>query len=152
MWKVLFFSRQAFALRTWPSFRRTVRMKPLSDFFFDTDVKDMGPDMVSLFVIYWRILTKDVVLSHELTKITFFWATGSFLFCLLVTGVRHFWFGIFTGRRCEMDSIWKIFWKNVCLFTNIMNSELTQITLFFFATFNALLFKTIINSPNRRSY
>lgn len=24
----------------------------------------------------------------------FFYATGSFLFCLLVTGVRHFWYGI----------------------------------------------------------
>lgn len=23
-----------------------------------------------------------------------FYATGSFLFCLLVTGVRHFWYGI----------------------------------------------------------
>lgn len=37
----------SFRSSSWSSFTRIVRMKPLSDFFFETDVKDMGPDMVS---------------------------------------------------------------------------------------------------------
>lgn len=47
-------------------------MKPLSDFFFETDVKDMGPDMVSFMVSYNRIKDLIVVLSHEVKEILFF--------------------------------------------------------------------------------
>lgn len=69
-------------------------MKPLSDFFFETDVKDMGPDMVSYVVLIDAEFNTATILSHEVTIFPILLATGSFLFCLLVTGVRHFWFVI----------------------------------------------------------
>lgn len=47
-------------------------MKPLSDFFFETDVKDMGPDMVSFMVLYGRLDKLDAVLSHEVTEFLVF--------------------------------------------------------------------------------
>lgn len=47
-------------------------MKPLSDFFFESDVKDMGPDMVSFMVLYSRIYNLVPVLSHEVTEFLVF--------------------------------------------------------------------------------
>lgn len=79
-------------------------MKPLSDFFFETDVKDMGPDMVSIMVLYRRLDKLVAVLSHQIAKFLVFSSNRSvfvlftchrrppFLILNLFTGLLHLGF------------------------------------------------------------
>lgn len=67
----------SFRCGTWLSFRWIVRMKPLSDFFFEPNVKDMGPDMVSLCVLLCRYFESLYVLSHEFVEILIFHSNRS---------------------------------------------------------------------------
>lgn len=57
---------------TWRSFGPIVRMKPLNDFFFETDVRNTGTDMVSYFDWKCRWIYLGLVLSHEFINFLFF--------------------------------------------------------------------------------
>lgn len=73
-------------------------MKPLSDFFFDTDVMDTGPDMVSFSALCYSFVDADIVLSHDV-EILWVFSRNRSIFVLFTCHRRPPFLirGLFTG-------------------------------------------------------
>lgn len=102
-------------------------MKPLSDFFFETDVKDMGPDMVSSMILYIRLMNLLAVLSHEITKILVFSSNRS-VFVLFTCHRRPPFvnLNLFTGL-VYTEFFLKVFFNHYHEFSVLMNHGLDLI-------------------------